>query len=46
MIFILFFLSRWSGGLVSRVGPRTPLMIGPLIVAGGFLMFAVFAQPK
>jgi EmrB/QacA subfamily drug resistance transporter len=46
MILILFFLSRWSGGLASRVGPRMPLMIGPLIVAGGFLMFAMFAQPN
>jgi MFS family permease len=41
MILLMFFLSRWSGGLVRQFGARTPLMIGPLIVAAGFLMFAV-----
>jgi EmrB/QacA subfamily drug resistance transporter len=41
MILLMFFLSRWSGGLVRRYGARTPLIIGPLIVAAGFLMFAV-----
>ena len=39
-ILLLFFLSRWSGGLVSRYGPRAPLLIGPLLVAAGFLLFA------
>src|SRR5882724_865132 len=43
MILSLFFLSRWSGGLVSRFGARTPLVIGPLVVTVGFLLFAVFA---
>jgi EmrB/QacA subfamily drug resistance transporter len=41
MILLMFVLSRWSGGLVRRFGPRRPLMIGPLIVAAGFLMFTV-----
>ena len=41
MILLMFFLSRWSGGLVRRFGARTPLIIGPLTVAAGFLMFAV-----
>jgi EmrB/QacA subfamily drug resistance transporter len=40
-ILILFLLSRWSGGLVARVGPRWPLTVGPLIVTLGFLLFAV-----
>lgn len=39
MILLLFFLSRWSGGLVTHYGAKTPLMIGPLIVATGFLLF-------
>jgi EmrB/QacA subfamily drug resistance transporter len=41
MILLMFFLSRWSGGLVARYGSRGPLMLGPLIVALGFVLFAV-----
>jgi EmrB/QacA subfamily drug resistance transporter len=37
---IMFVLSRWSGGLVARVGPRLPLTIGPLIAAVGLALFA------
>ena len=41
LILLLFLLSRWSGGLVAHYGPSGPLIIGPLIVALGFVLFAV-----
>src|SRR4030095_6160576 len=38
-IVIMFVLSRWSGGLITRYGSRLPLIIGPIIAACGFALF-------
>jgi EmrB/QacA subfamily drug resistance transporter len=38
---ILVAASRWSGGLVSRIGARTPLLFGALLAGAGFVAYAV-----
>ena len=40
-IVLTFLMSRWSGGLVTSVGPKLPLTIGPVITAVGFFLFAL-----
>lgn len=40
-VLLISLVSRWSGKLVERYGPRLPLMIGPAIVALGYLLFII-----
>jgi EmrB/QacA subfamily drug resistance transporter len=35
--------SKWAGGLMSRIGPRLPLTLGPAIVAAGYVALAFSA---
>jgi predicted MFS family arabinose efflux permease len=37
----LFLFSRWAEGLVDRYGAKLPLVLGPVITAVGFALFAV-----
>jgi EmrB/QacA subfamily drug resistance transporter len=40
-IVLMFFLSRYTGAITDRFGPRLPLVVGPAIAAGGFVLLAV-----
>lgn len=48
LILTMFLLSRWSGGLIGRYGPRLPLMVGPVLAAVGFAGLALpgLARPS
>jgi EmrB/QacA subfamily drug resistance transporter len=38
---VLALLSKWGGGLVDRFGARLPLIVGPAVVAVGFLLLSL-----
>jgi EmrB/QacA subfamily drug resistance transporter len=38
-ILIMSLLSRWSGKLITVYGPKLPLILGPTIVAAGYVLF-------
>jgi EmrB/QacA subfamily drug resistance transporter len=38
---LMFTLSRWSGGLVARMGSRIPLTVGPVVSAVGLALYAM-----
>jgi predicted MFS family arabinose efflux permease len=40
-ILLIFVLSRWAGGLIGRYGARTPLVVGSLVCAVAYLLYAV-----
>jgi EmrB/QacA subfamily drug resistance transporter len=40
-VLLMFAMSRWSGGLVGRIGARLPMVAGALFAAAGFVAFAL-----
>jgi hypothetical protein len=40
-VFLVFLLSRWSGGLIIRFGARLPLVIGATVAGVAFLLYAL-----
>jgi MFS family permease len=39
IIIPLFLLSRWSGIFVDKMGPRLPMIVGPVVIAAGFFLY-------
>jgi EmrB/QacA subfamily drug resistance transporter len=38
MTLLMFTLSGYAGGLADRIGARIPMTVGPILMAGGFLL--------
>ncbi|MCL4296562.1 MAG: MFS transporter [Anaerolineae bacterium] len=41
IIILLFLLSRWSGHHADKYGPRSLMIIGPVVIAIGFFMYII-----
>lgn len=39
IIIPLFLISHWAGRFADRVGPRSPMIIGPIVIALGFFWY-------
>jgi len=46
LVFVVAALSRKSGAIADRIGPRLPLTIGPLVVGAGFLLVALLPPDR
>ncbi len=40
-VVLISVMSRWAGGFAGRVGARVPLVLGPVVAAGGFALLAI-----
>jgi EmrB/QacA subfamily drug resistance transporter len=40
-VLLVFLLSRWSGGLIGRLGARVPLVIGGAVAGVAFLLYSL-----
>lgn len=40
-VILMFVLSRWSGRLIDRFGPRLPLIIGPVVASVGYAIMSI-----
>ena len=41
IIILLFLISRAAGSFADRVGPRLPMIVGPIIIGIGFFMYMI-----
>ena len=46
MTVLMFLLSSRAGALAQRIGARIPMTIGPLVIAGGLLLFTAIAPGR